>query len=124
MACKSEKEEISPLIGTTWKLVGFVDAATGTLTVAEPSDCESCYTLTFDSNSTASGISIINHIRVDLSSKPFIAVHTKVDDSMNGNVQLLYDAMEKVDSYKIEKDELRFYYNSNKNYLLYKLIQQ
>lgn len=41
----------NPLLGTSWKLVGVVDE-NGTLREFEPTDCERCYIITFDSVAT------------------------------------------------------------------------
>ncbi|MDR0667564.1 MAG: hypothetical protein LBF90_02975 [Prevotellaceae bacterium] len=119
MACKKEKENNSSLQGSKWKLAGYVDAATGNRIDAEPADCERCYTLIFDTEMTASGYSVINQISVSLVSEKMFSVTTAVEDSMNGNVKLFYEAIETVDSYKYENAELKFFYNNKQNYLLY-----
>ena len=50
--------ESIPLKGTKWKLAGIVDKETGTLKVLEPKECEECFTLTFDTDYTATVRSI------------------------------------------------------------------
>jgi hypothetical protein len=121
--CGKEKEnEITSLEGTKWKLAGIVDMQTGEMTELEPKDCEQCYMLVFDTDSTAWGKSVINDIYVDLS-KPFMTVPTYAYDHKNGDVQLFYDTMGSIGSYKVEKNQLKFFYNSNKNYLLFKRIK-
>ncbi|MDR2126333.1 MAG: hypothetical protein LBP63_05855 [Prevotellaceae bacterium] len=124
VACGKENEnnEINTLKGTKWKLAGIVDAKTGVLKELEPKDCEQCYTLTFDTDSTAWGKSVLNTMYIRLLPKPYINIMTEIDDSDNGDVQLFYDAIKTVDTYKVGKNELQFFYNKKKNYLLYKLI--
>jgi len=45
---------------------------------------------------------------------------TKADDSENGNLKLFYDALNSTEDFKIEKNELMIYYNTNRKYLLWK----
>jgi hypothetical protein len=61
----TNENEIS-LKGTTWKLVGIVNAETGELRELEPKHCEECYTLTFDTDITAIAQSINIKLRLDL----------------------------------------------------------
>ncbi|MDR1809875.1 MAG: META domain-containing protein [Prevotella sp.] len=125
VGCDKEegKEAPNPLTGTKWKLVGFANVETGDIIEAEPKDCEECYTITFDSDSTASGISIVNIIMVNLSI-PYIGVTTMAYDEEIGNVALFYEAIQQIEAYSHEKEELKFYYNNKKNYLIYKLREQ
>ena len=60
------KDSIKPALsleGTKWKLAGIVDEETGNIRVLEPKDCEECYTLTFDTDSTATVHSISKDIK-------------------------------------------------------------
>jgi hypothetical protein len=119
------------LEGTAWKLKGILDVRTGILKELEPKNCEECYTMNFLSDSMAGGHSVANGIAFcfsqDCISKKEIAfAMTAVGDNHIGDVQLFYDALKSVDSYSynLEKGELMLSCNNNKNYLLYKLIQQ
>ena len=54
-----------------WKLAGIIDVETGELQVLEPRHCEECYTLTFDTDSTAYALSIwgiyhLNFLNLDV----------------------------------------------------------
>jgi hypothetical protein len=70
VACgKEENNEINTLKGTKWKLAGIVDA-TGKLTELEPKDCEQCYTLEFDTDSTAWLQSVSNEGRAYINRIP------------------------------------------------------
>ena len=53
-----------PLAGTMWKLesVNFGDERG--IVILEPRDCDTCYTIVFDTDSTASGLSIINRVNI------------------------------------------------------------
>jgi len=115
-----------PLKGTEWRLVGFVDAATGNLTEAEPKPdvCAMCYSIRFYTNTKGRGVSILNEIWINLSDKKIFGLMTEVGDYHHGNVILFYEATITADSYKLEKDELKIFYNDKKNYLLYKFIKQ
>jgi hypothetical protein len=138
-----EPSTSEPLKGTKWKLAGIVNVETGVLTELEPKDCEKCYTLDFDCNcemcdmfdfdfdcnTTAQGYSVANKMlfclsQTCLSKKNIILLMTEVGDSHIGDARLFYDALQTVDSYGIEENELKFFYNNKRNYLLYKLIKQ
>ena len=63
VGCKDDvtkPKEKSSLVGTKWKLVGFYDVEKKELTeVEQQKGCEECYTLNFDTDSTASGMVMI-----------------------------------------------------------------
>jgi hypothetical protein len=101
-----------------------VDNKTGKVTVAEPTDCEKCYTIKFTDKEKGIAISIINENYFNLSQEQIFLGATYAYDSEIGNVRLFYNAIGTVDSYKLGKNELKFFYNDKKNYLLYKLIKQ
>lgn len=48
-----------PIIGTKWKLIGFVDSGANTIKLAEPSEGDT-YTLIFEENGTVSGVTSTN----------------------------------------------------------------
>ena len=108
------------LIETTWKLAGIVDTQTGILKVLEREGCADCYSFTFDTDSTAFGISIVNHLGVSLRPIVRIFVMTYALDNHWDDTALFYNAISSIISYKLNKNELKFYYNDNKNYLLFK----
>lgn len=55
---KSADEKEKSLKDTKWKLTGIMDMNTGILQELEPKDCEQCYTLTFDTDSTSTVLSL------------------------------------------------------------------
>jgi hypothetical protein len=77
----------------------------------------------FDTDTTATGYSVMNIIHLSLNPTVHFGVATMVDDAMNGNVALFYETIQQVESYSFEKNELKFFYNGEQNYLLYKFQQ-
>ena len=55
------------LKGSQWKLAGIVDGQTGVLKKFEPAHCEECYTLWFDTDLTATSLSVGQRLKLDLS---------------------------------------------------------
>ncbi|MDR0845657.1 MAG: hypothetical protein LBN71_10585 [Tannerella sp.] len=121
----TEKEDMAALQGTKWKLAGFVDAQTGELTVAEPQDCEECYTLAFDTDHTAVAHSIIMDVNLDLLDlafdKPYQKMYIDEGHRHGSDFRL---AIFTTGLFSVTPDELKLFYNYKKNYLLFKLIEQ
>ena len=117
------KWEDNTLQETKWKLIGIVDTQTGILQELEPKDCDECYTFTFDTDSTASGWSTSNELMVRLRPvlQVFIASKALGTDFYLEDAILFRNTIETIISYELNKDELKFYYNDHKNYLLFKL---
>ena len=109
---------IPPLNGTKWKLAGIADVETNTLTELEPQECKKCYTITFDTDTTASGYTACNEIYITLNIDSIQIVGTK----MYCGDTTYYVAIRSVTSYIVMDGELKFFYNNGKNYLLYKPI--
>jgi hypothetical protein len=118
---KEEENENTSLKGTKWQMECFVDTQTGSTIEAEPK-CDMCYYFIFDTDNTASGRTVINDLYVSLN-PVFMKSFSKGDDSENGTAALFYEAIGTVDSYNIENNTMKFFYNDNKNYLLFKLIK-
>ncbi len=123
LSCQQKEEGFnsSQLKGTQWKLAGFFDPTSNTLKVAEPKDCNDCYTLNFDTDSTATGKSILNYIWVNLSRKNPIGVATEIGE-ITGDGKLFCDIVSLVNSYTLDESGLKFYYQQN-HYLLFKKIK-
>jgi len=116
------------LKGTKWKLEGIVDTKTRRVKqLFEPNDCPECYTLIFDTDTTACGRSIINYSVKLISLNPvrifcgLSMMECNDDDIMSFN--LFCETLNLVRSYEHNENELIFYYNNNQNYLLYKQIK-
>jgi len=118
-----EKEDTSiiHLRGSKWKLAGYVDDS-NLLHSLEPRNCEQCYTIVFQTDSTGSGQSSSNQIGVNLNEAPFLYILTMVGEIEDG--RYFYDVTNEITSYTHNNDELKFFYQiDNKNYyLLYKFI--
>jgi hypothetical protein len=109
-----------------WKLVGIMDAQTGSLTELEPRDCEVCYTLMFDTDTTfLSSSSVKNSL-----CGTYTCNYKMHSFRMIGTESLLFlergdgvlwkSILLTVNAFTLLEDELRLYYNENKNYLLFK----
>ncbi|MDR1221604.1 MAG: hypothetical protein LBL07_01820 [Tannerella sp.] len=111
------------LTGTKWKLAAFVDVQTRESIEPEPKECSNCYTLEFNSDTTATGKSVLNtmYYTVTPSSIKMILA-TEIWDGDNNNASLFYDALLTIDTYEYSKDELKIYYDGKNKYLLYKPV--
>jgi hypothetical protein len=125
--CTKNEEGNEPvsLKDTKWKLIGFVDTRTGRVTDAKPK-CDRCYTLAFDTDSKASGWSLMNTVRLDLKPVLRMWIATEAYDLQNGNITMFYEAMESIESYTVESKIMKlFYYDHDvKHYLLFKLMEE
>jgi hypothetical protein len=117
-SCGGDSKPIA-LKGTKWKLAGIMDTETCKLKELEPKDCERCYTLEFNTDSTAQGQSVLNEIGADLTQET-IFVMTEIYDNHNGNVQLFYDAIGTITSCSVTETELKFCCNEGESYLLFR----
>ena len=64
--CEVKEDGEISLIGTKWKLSGLVYNKTGEIKELKPVDCEDCYTLWFDTDSTVSIINISTRLKLNL----------------------------------------------------------
>jgi hypothetical protein len=115
------------LEGTKWKLAGVVDVETGVLRDLEPKDCTECYTLTFDTNHTASVHSIIMDVEIDLlnldPSRPVKKIYFD-EGYPDGHGHDFRMAIFWAESFTVTLEELKLFYNNKKEYLQFKLIEQ
>jgi hypothetical protein len=117
----SGEEESQNLAGTSWKLDGIVDVETNEITVLEPKECNTCYTLKFDSDTTATGKSVMNEICLLITSSSTRFGMTKIWDGENNNVNLFYEALQTLDTtYEYNEEELKLYFDEKTKYLLFK----
>jgi len=108
------------LRGTTWKLVGIVDVQTSDTTELEPKNCDHCYWFEFYTDSTARGRSASNSLWVSLRPNVRMGLATEVGEAGDG--ELFHIIIRTIITYGISENELKFYYNDFKNYLLFKKI--
>ncbi|MDR0682998.1 MAG: hypothetical protein LBG15_14290 [Dysgonamonadaceae bacterium] len=117
------KENIS-LTGTKWKLAALVDVQTRESIEPEPKECNKCYTLEFDSDTTAIGQSVVNTLHFIVTrSNMNMSLMTEMWDGDQGNVNLFYEALLTLDVYEYSKEELKIYYDERKKYLLYEQVR-
>ncbi len=118
--CGGSEPSLPELNGTSWKLAGVYNEATKILEKLSPTDSEDCYYFTFDSDSTAKGKVCINILSVNLSSKQqggIIGIVTAVEEI--GDPGKFCNYITQVDSYTANTHELKFFFNSRQNYLLF-----
>ena len=123
MACQSNEKETDSLNGTKWKLAGIVENETDSLSVLEPTDCGECYTLVFDTDNTFSTFSSTNELMgnyiVDYETYSIHIINfggTKLGEIGDG--ELYYNIWHIVQSFSLEKNKLKLYYE-DKKYMLY-----
>ncbi|MCL2098264.1 MAG: hypothetical protein FWH23_05840 [Bacteroidales bacterium] len=128
------KEETAPLIertyleGTKWKLAGIVNTETGVLKELEPVDCEHCYTLTFDTDYTATSRSIWMTRKIDLLNlDPYVPLSAilfceryYVDGSDYCDSDVFRTAVIRTESYTAMPEELKLHFNLGYYYLSFK----
>jgi hypothetical protein len=120
-ACKDD-EPITELKGTTWKLAGFVDATTDVLTAPQPQNCKECYTLTFDTEHTATAHSISIDVKLDLwNLNPNRNIADIYIDEGHSHGQDFRIAILIAEAFSIIDDELKLFYHDRASYLLFKL---
>jgi hypothetical protein len=107
------------LQGTKWKLEGIVNEQTGEMQVLEPIDCEECYTLEFDTDTTACGQTVSNVLVLNLISPPYLGVATEVGEIEDG--RKFSDVLFFVTHYEYDSENLKlkfFYKKEEINYVL------
>jgi len=121
-------EEQPENLEDVWKLTGIVDVETNELRVLEPKDCDKCYTLKFNTDSTFSTLSSINVLGgaykadyITNSIHIFNFGGTKIGETGDG--YLWWDIFPTIQLFSMKENELRLYYNNKKNYLLFKLLE-
>ena len=127
---KSESPPNDNLQGSKWKLAGIGSLDKIALQVLEPKNCEKCYTLTFDTDSTFQTFSSTNALHgiysADYGTQKIKITDfggTKIGEIGDGNLYWNHDIWHTVQTFSLQKDELRLYYNENKNYLLFRLLK-
>ena len=120
-----EKDCPSGLVGT-WVLIGFGDVTGKTFREPEPRDCEKCYTISFLTNATFRGNTPTNDVvgTYTANGGVFRITNwggTEVNEILDGPQYV--EAMCKAFHYEIASEQLRLYYNEDKNYLLFKRKQ-
>ncbi len=118
------------LQGTKWKLTGIVDTNTSILTELDPKDCNECYTIVFDIDSTFSGQTVNNIIwgryKIDYNTCTYRFTDCVISEAADMYDGELYSRLFFEIQFFTVKDTypkiLQLHYNEGKNYLKYKEI--
>lgn len=122
LQCKRENPDNNfyELLGS-WKFTAF-GSSNNSLRTVNPIDCEVCYLLTFNEDSTINGKSVINILggQFILSSNqlrfPNGVLATEVLEE--GDPYSFTEALKNVNSFKIENRQLKLFYTNNDFLLL------
>ena len=119
-----EDLESTYLDGTKWKLVGIVNTETGYTEELEPRDCENCFTLTFDTDYTATVHCISRGTgKLDLRPTSFnrcpYVMFTSVliteiykKDGEYYDVSVFEELFFRIESFTVTNDELKLFYST------------
>lgn len=103
-----------------WTLSGVQDLKSKSVTPLKPVD-ERTYSITFVDDTTVKMYSPSNSIWLTLKEgKITKGMMTLVGDSHMGDAEKFYKILDKLDSYSISGEEIRFYYGDKGKCLLYK----
>jgi len=125
------KWERNTLEGTRWKLIAFVDVRTGNSIEPEPKDCEMCYTLFFDTDSTFKTYTFSNNYRgnfvIDFVTQIFFLTlfgGTKVGELPHGYMysKPFWDYALHSFSYKENELKLFYFFNNEEKFFIFKSI--
>jgi len=115
--CKKEQQDKNiPDLFRSWKFVSFGNPD-GSVRTAKPDDCDICYVITFNEDSTMVGKSVVNILRTGFIlsgnqiSFPGGVLATYVLEE--GDPNLFTEALKNVNSFKIENSELKLFYSGN-----------
>ena len=113
------------LQGTYWKLAGIYDAQTETLRVLEFTDLKPfSYTLYFESDNIAVGITISDIILVNNILREDKDICRGTEDEMSDEEQLYLDILYNSTGYYCSGSELKLFFGEENNYLLYYYFNQ
>ncbi|WP_160150033.1 META domain-containing protein [Parabacteroides sp. Marseille-P3160] len=125
--CDDSDKFSEPELLKTWKLVGFGTTENNEIQTVKPEDCEECYTLTFHEDGTFSGQTSTNQVtgkyKISYQDKELKILNlggTEINELYDG--KLYVESLLKVESYSITERGLELYYNSKKQFLLFKPI--
>jgi len=127
---KSESLPKDTLQGSKWKLVGIGSLDKIALQELEPKNCEKCYTLTFDTDNAFQTFSSTNELqgtyKANYGTQKIQITDfggTKRGEIGDGYLYWSHDIWHTVQTFSLQDDELRLYYNENRNYLLFRLLE-
>ena len=130
LSCQNEVQSNSESIifeESKWKLVGIVDSKSGSIKELEPKDCMNCYYLTFETDSQISGRAAGNliigffEVNYEKQSLYFKKIEIVTEIMEYGDEKFFINILKSVKSFFFKNEELRLYYNDQKNYLKFKM---
>jgi len=119
---------VERLNGTTWKLEGIVDVKTDVLKLLEPEDCDECYTITFDTDTTFTAVSIwmesnINLLQMNpITEKMLFCEKYEKDGEDYCDSDTFIRAIHEIQSYSVSNGKLRLVCSYGNEYLSF--VQQ
>ena len=124
-----DSENINPLLGTMRKLAGIVESKTGLLKVLEPINCLKCYTLSFDSRKNkfatfSSSNELVGCYSISdtmFSFEVTLFGGTKVAEIEDGSFYVAPFWKKTIQSFSLNENELRLYYDNRNYYLLFNI---
>ena len=127
---KSESHPRDTLQGSKWKLVGIEILSKVALQELEPKNCVKCYILTFDSDSTFQTFSSTNELqgiyKANYGTQTIQITNfggTKIGEVGDGALYWNHDIWHTVQTFSLQENELKLYYNENRNYLLFRSLE-
>ena len=135
IGCNSNIETDYDLIylrGTKWKLAGISHKIDDVLRELEPKGCMECYTLVFDTDSSAVVYSVkvilnlnLLNLPIDISLIDPDEIWIQEETSKQGYVNSIEfrQAIISTKSYEVTKSELKLFFDEYGNYLLFKLFK-
>jgi hypothetical protein len=123
---KEDQDTLTGLAGTKWKLEGLVNEQTSAMQVLEPTDCQQCYTLEFDTDTIGTGMTTTNQMYFNVNTlPPFITVMTEINE-MNDDGHFFVQILSYIRNFEHQNDTLKFFYQyqSTNYYLLFIKLSQ
>jgi hypothetical protein len=118
-ALETTQDTTFAVAGTTWKLVSIVNTQTGKITELEPRNCDSCYTLTFITDTKVVGLSFSVKIGpIDLSLLGSY-VNTYIGEDFDGYKYRRLMFNPNTNSYIVNSTELKIVNKIENYYLLF-----
>jgi len=117
-----EKDPQNVLIGSKWKLAGLFDVQTGVLRELKPSNCERCYTFSFESDSSfhtfSNSYDIYGIYKIDENNLN-VYICSEIVATFHADETVFINALNEVNSFSQQDNKLFMYYNDKNNYLVF-----
>jgi hypothetical protein len=97
-------------------LAGYFSAETHQL-VSAPIGCDTCYTLSFDTDTTATGLALVDSVRINTLPVPFRIVATQ--NGTDSEERLYIETLQSVIAYSVDSSGLKLLYKTTNSDQLY-----